>query len=186
VTETFASGLINEGILPTVEHAHEHLLTPDAIIIPAAASVMGYLAGGPQLSGMLFVDNIAGFDLSDFNDFAPSLLAASLDGVPHHALSEDIELMRFDLKDKRFPMAGARLATRAIQRGVSVGIVQWIRLELDSQSRFENRPSPQPNFNGHWLHIVYRFPRLVSVEPGTIVPLIARHDRSQIAIDLID
>ena len=186
VTETFASGLISEGILPTLEHAHEHLLTPDATIIPAAASVMGYLAGGPQLEGMLFVDKIAGFDLSDFNDFAPPLLAASLDGVPHRALSDDIELMRFDLKDKRFPMAGARLATRATQRGVSVGIAQWIRLQLDPQSRFENRPSPEANFNGHWLHILYRFPRLVSVEPGMIVPLIARHDRTQIAVDLID
>ena len=186
VTETFASGLINEGILPTLEHAHEHLLTPGATIIPAAASVMGYLAGGPQLEGMFFVDRIAGFDLSDFNDFAPPLLAASLDGVPHRALSGDIELMRFDLKDKRFPMAGARLAIPATQRGVSAGIAQWIRLQLDSQSRFENRPSPQANFNGHWLHILYRFPRLLSVDPGSIVPLLARHDRSQIAVDLID
>ncbi len=83
-------------------------------------------------------------------------------------------------------MAGARLAILAIRHGVSVGVAQWIRLELDSQSRFENRPSPEANFNGHWLHILHRFARLVSVEPGTIVPLIARHDRSQIAIDLID
>ena len=186
VTETFASGLISEGILPAVEHANEHLLTPDAILIPAAASVMGYLAGGPQLNAMLFVDNIAGFDLSDFNDFAPPLLAVSLDGVPHRALSDDLELMRFDLKEKRFPMAGARLATKATQRGVSVGIAQWIRLELDPQSRYENRPSPEANFNGHWLHILHRFPKLIAVEPGMIVPLIARHDRSQIAIDLID
>jgi type II protein arginine methyltransferase len=186
VTETFASGLISEGILPTIEHANEHLLISDAAMIPAAASVMGYLAGGPQLKGMLFVDNISGFDLSDFNDFAPPLLAASLDGVPHRALSDDIELMRFDLKEKRFPMAGARLAIPAIGHGVSVGVAQWIRLELDTQSRFENRPSPEANFNGHWMHILHRFPRLVSVEPGTIVPLIARHDRTQIAIDLID
>src|SRR5258706_14813534 len=186
VTEIFASGLISEGILPTIEHAHEHLLAPDATLIPCAASVMGYLAGGPQLKGMLFVDNIAGFDLSDFNDFAPPLLAGSLDGVLHRILSDDIELMRFDLKEKRFPMAGARIATRASRNGVSVGIVQWIRLELDAQSRFENPPSPDANFNGHWLHILPPVPRQVSVAPGTIVPFVARHDRSQIAVDLID
>ena len=103
VTETFASGLITEGVLPTVEHAHEYLLTPDATVIPAAACVMGYLAGGPMLEGMLFVDKIAGFDLSAFNDFAPHMLAAALDNVPHRALSDDIELMRFDLREKRFP-----------------------------------------------------------------------------------
>jgi len=78
VTEIFASGLISEGILPTIEHAHEHLLTPDATLIPCAASVMGYLAGGPQLKGMLFVDNIAGFDLSDFKRFR----AAAAGGQP--------------------------------------------------------------------------------------------------------
>ena len=81
VTETFASGLIGEGILATLEHAHQHLLTPDAPVIPAVGSVMGYLAGGDTLKGMLFVDQIAGFDLSLFNDFAPPVLAASLDGV---------------------------------------------------------------------------------------------------------
>src|SRR5712671_2445124 len=81
VTETFASGLITEGVLPTIEHAHEHLLKPDAVIIPAAACIMGYLAGGPALQGMLFVGKIAGFDLSGFNDLAPSMLAVSLDHV---------------------------------------------------------------------------------------------------------
>ena len=43
VTEVFSSGLIHEGVLPTVEHAHQHLLTRNAIVIPAAASAMGYL-----------------------------------------------------------------------------------------------------------------------------------------------
>ena len=97
VTETFASGLVTEGVLPTVEHAHEYLLTEDATVIPAAASVMGYLVGGPKLHGMLFVDRIAGFDLSAFNEFAPPRLDVALDNVQHRALSDDVELMRFDL-----------------------------------------------------------------------------------------
>ncbi|MEA2824986.1 MAG: hypothetical protein QOF03_1468, partial [Alphaproteobacteria bacterium] len=105
VTETFASGLISEGILPTVEHAHEHLLTRDAVIIPAVASVLGYLAGGDTLKGMLFVDRIDGFELSLFNDFAPPSLVANLDSVPHSVLSDDVTLLRFDLKERRFPMA---------------------------------------------------------------------------------
>src|SRR5258707_14674254 len=91
VTEIFASGLITEGGLPTVEHAHEHLLTSDAAIIPAAACVMGYLAGGPALQGILFVGRIAGFDLSEFNDFAPGMLAVSLDPGPHQALPGETE-----------------------------------------------------------------------------------------------
>jgi type II protein arginine methyltransferase len=185
VTETFASGLITEGVLPTVEHAHEHLLTQDAAIIPAAACVMGYLAGGPALQGMLFVGRISGFDLSGFNDFAPSMLAVSLDNVPHQALSDDIELMRFDLREKRFPAGGVRLALKATHHGVCAGVAQWIKLELDAHTAYENRPSPQADFNNHWTHIVHRFPRLVTVAPGDVVPVLFRHDRSQIGIELL-
>ena len=29
ITETFASGLLGEGIFPTLEHAHQHLLDPE-------------------------------------------------------------------------------------------------------------------------------------------------------------
>jgi len=187
VTETFASGLITEGILPTIEHAHEYLLTHDATIIPATASIMGYLAGGPILQGMLFVGHIAGFDLSAFNDFAPSMLPVALDAVPHHALSDDTELMRFDLRERRFPMAGVRLALKATRHGVCTGVAQWIRLELDAQTRYENRPMPQSSeFNGHWAHIVHRFPKPVTVAPGDVVPVLFRHDRTQIGIDLLE
>src|SRR5438874_1684145 len=52
ITETFASGLITEGVLRSIEHAHESLLTPDVVLIPRAASVMGYLAGGRALEAM--------------------------------------------------------------------------------------------------------------------------------------
>jgi SAM-dependent methyltransferase len=186
VTETFASGLITEGVLPAVEHAHEYLLTPGAVVIPAAACLMGYLAGGPTLQAMLFVDEIAGFKLAAFNAFAPSMLATSLDHLQHRALSDDIELMRFDFRDKRFPPGGVRLALKATRHGVCAGIAQWIKLELDAQTNYDNRPSPQAEINGHWTHIVHRFSRLVSVAPGDIVPVLFRHDRSQISLTLLD
>lgn len=186
VTETFASGLITEGVLPTVEHAHEFLLTENATIIPAAASVMGYLVGGPKLHGMLFVDRIAGFDLSAFNEFAPPMLDVALDNVQHRALSDDIELMRFDLRQKRFPAGGVRLGIQANRNGVCIGIAQWIRLELDAQTLYDNRPTLHGDYNGHWTHIVHRFPRPVTVAPGDVVPVLFRHDRTQIGIDLMD
>jgi type II protein arginine methyltransferase len=173
-------------VLPTVEHAHEYLLTPDAIVIPAAASVMGYLAGGAAIHDMLFVGKVAGFDLSAFNDFAPHMLDAALDNMPHQVLSDDIELMRFDLKEKRFPAGGMRLELKATRHGVCAGIVQWIKLDLDAHTKYENRPSPKTERKRHWMHIVHRFPKLLTVAPGDIVPVLFRHDRTQIAIDLLE
>ena len=186
ITETFASSLIGEGALPTLEHAHEHLLMQDATVIPAAGAVMGYLVGGDTLKTMLFVDKIEGFDLTLFNDFAPPMLAAPMNGVAHQPMSSDIELLRFDFKERSFPMGRRRMAVTATASGACAGIVQWIRLELDSETAYDNRPVPGAPFNGHWAHVVHRFPRLVHVTAGDVVPLVVRHDRSQVNIDLME
>src|SRR5207244_8233301 len=125
-------------------------------------------------------------DLSGFNDFAPDMLSVSLDNMPHQILSDDIELMRFDLSEKRFPAGGVRLALKATHHGICAGVAQWIKLELDAQTKYENRPSPHADFNGHWTHIVHRFGRRITVAPGDVVPVLFRHDGSQIGIDLLE
>jgi type II protein arginine methyltransferase len=135
---------------------------------------------------MLFVETVNGFDLKPFNDFAPPSIGVGLDGVAHEILSEDFELIRFDLAERRFPMTSRRLAIRATAPGMAAGIAQWILLELDADTRYENRPSPEAGFNGHWTHVVYRFPRLVHVNPGDVVEIEIRHNRSQLAVDLIN
>src|SRR5205085_9749196 len=71
ITETFPSDLLSEGVLPSVEHAHEQLLTANAVVIPRIASARGYLAGGQEIVDMLYTGAANGFDLSPFNAFAP-------------------------------------------------------------------------------------------------------------------
>jgi 16S rRNA G966 N2-methylase RsmD len=186
ITETFASGLISEGILPTIEHARENLLTEDAVVIPATASAMGYLAGGETLKGLLFVGNIKGFDLVPFNDFAPPSMGVLLDHFPHETLSGDVTLLRFDLKGKRFPMESRTVPVPVTRAGEAIGVVQWIKLELDALTSYDNRPSPEAPFNGHWTQILYRFPRPLRVNAGDVVPLSVKHNRTQISVDLIE
>lgn len=185
VTETFASELISEGVLSAVEHAHESLLMPDAIVIPQAASVMGYLAGGRALQSMLFTHEVAGFDLSPFNEFGPPMLPVNLDNVPHSILSQDTQLTRFDFRQTQFPAGEWPVQFRALNHGLCIGVVQWIRLELDAVATYENRPSSGSDFVGHWTHIVHRFPRPLIVKPGDVVHVLFQHDRSQIAIRLL-
>ena len=186
ITETFSAGLLQEGVLPTIEHAHAQLLVPQAITIPAVASSMAYLVGGEIVENMLFAGERNGFNLSPFNDFAPPTLAVGLDSVPHKILSDDFELFRFELKSTSFPMGGRPLTVIATQTGVCAGLVQWIRLELDEHTRYENRPSPQCQSPSHWEHLLYRFPKLLPVKPGDVIRLMARHDRTQISVDLVE
>jgi type II protein arginine methyltransferase len=186
VTETFSSGLINEHVLPTVEHAHANLLRPGATVIPAAASAFGYLAGGQMLRGMLYAETISGFDMTPFNDFAPANFGMLLDRFPHEVLSDDVELIRFDLRESSFPMSNRRVNVEARKPGVALGIVQWIKLELDAQTQYENRPSPNAPFNGHWTHVLYRFPKPLNVAPGDLIPLKVSHYRTQMTVDLVE
>ena len=186
ITETFTSGLMGEGIFPTLEHAHQHLLTPDAAVIPAVGSVMGYLAGGDTLKGMLFADRIEDFDLTPFNDFAPPVLASSLDGVPHEALSDDLELLRFDFREKSFPMAKRPMRVTATKPGLCVGVAQWIRIELDRETSYDNRPAPNAEHNDHWTHLLHRFPKLLRLQAGDVVAMDVCHNRSQVNIDLVE
>jgi type III protein arginine methyltransferase len=186
VTETFSSGLINESVLPTIEHAHANLLLPAATVIPAAASAMGYLAGGQMLRGLIYAEKINGFDMSPFNDFAPANFGMLLDRFPHEVMSDDVELMRFDLREASFPMANRRVNIEVKRAGVCLGVVQWIKLELDAQTQYENRPSSNAPFNGHWTQVVYRFPKPINVVAGDLVPVNVRHYRTQISVDLIE
>jgi type II protein arginine methyltransferase len=183
ITETFSSNVLDEGILSIIEDAHRRLLAPDAIIIPRVASARGFLIGGGVLRDMLFVEKVKGFALDPFNEFAPRHLVVPLDSVPHEVMSEEVELLRFDLASRQFPMMGRECAVTATTRGFCLGLAQWIELELDEQTTYRNRPVPGGN-NTHWPNIVYRFPSPIAVEPGDAVRLIVRHDRSEIDVAL--
>ena len=183
VTETFSSGLINEDVIPTIEHAHEYLLTPNAVVIPRAGSAMGYLVGGEHLKDFLFVDKVSGFDLSLFDDFSPPNMQMTLDRFPHEIYSDDIELYRFNLMDRSFPMDKREHRVRVTRAGICLGVAQWIRLELDATTRYENRPGPNAPFTGHWSHVLYRFQKPLPVSPGDIVNLTVKNYRTQITVE---
>ena len=185
ITETFSSDLLSEGVLATVEHAHRQLLVPGAAVIPRAAGAKAYLIGGAEIEGMLFAGSSHGFDLSPFNDFAPPLLAASVNNVPHDVLSEDVELLAFDLFAREFPMGNRVVDVTVTKDGVAAGLVQWIHLDLDGQVHYENRPSSEPHAESHWTQIIHRFPKPVRVEKGAILRIGIRHDREHLLIDLL-
>jgi len=95
VTETFASGLISEGILPTIEHAKRTSAHARRYDYSRCGIVMA-ISRWTSAQRDCVVDKDRRLDLSDFNDFAPSLLAASLDGVRIAHCPTDMELMRFN------------------------------------------------------------------------------------------
>lgn len=183
VTETFASGLLSEAVLPTIEHARAHLLTPDAQVIPRAAAARGYLAGGAVIEGHMFASGDSGFDLSGFDVFSTGKLGLHLDRAPHDVLSDDFEIFAFDLTQRTFTPERRRLTVRATRSGRCVGVAQWLWLDMDGQTTYENRPNADAGANG-WMHVLYRFDRPLWLEAGGEVTLLASHSRTAMTVAL--
>lgn len=183
VTETFCSGLLTEGVLPTIEHAREHLLTPDAVVIPQRAAARGYLIGGPSVEAQAYASQAAGFDLSRFNLFASSKFGLHLDRLPHDILSDDFEILSFDLMQSYFPPERREIAATVRVSGRCVGVAQWLRLDLDSETTYENRPEANAGANG-WMHVIHRFPEPIELLAGDQVRLIASHTRTNMTVAL--
>ncbi len=183
VTETFASGVLSEGVLPTIEHARRHLLTQDAQIIPCRAAARGYLIGGEAIEGQLFAPHAMGFDLSSFDILAPNKAGLHLDRLPHQVLSDDFEIFDFDLTQSTFAPERKALTVTAVRPGRCVGVAQWLWLRMDQETTYENRPSETAGANG-WMHVVYRFPRPLELQAGDQVHLLASHAKTAMTVTL--
>lgn len=183
VTETFSSNLLSEEILATMEDAHQRLLAPGAAIIPRRAAAIGRLIGGDIIEGHLFARPWSDLDLSAFDLLAPEKVGLHLDRLAHETLSEDFEIFGFDLREQSFPPERRHLDVEVTARGRCVGVAQWIRLDLDAKTTYENRPDASAGANG-WMHVVYRFPQPLQVRPGDRVRLVASHNRRNLAVGL--
>jgi hypothetical protein len=105
-----------------------------------------------------------------------------MNNVTHNVLSDDFELFSFDLRAKLFGMDSRMLTIPVLKSGIVAAVVQWIKLDLDGISRYENRPWSSAEAESHWTHILYRLPRPIAVQAGETVRLWIGHNREQISV----
>jgi protein arginine N-methyltransferase 7 len=184
VCEIFGSTLINEELLPTLEHARANLLQPDAIVVPRRASMIGCLVGGAALGAYFFADKAVGFSVARFNEFAPPNLGMRLGQIAHEVLSADFTIFDFDLGQAKFTPEQRRIDVVATRHGRCFGIAQWIRLDLAEGIIYENRPSAGAEADS-WAHMVHRFDAPIDLRPGDRLEVLARHDRFQLTISRV-
>lgn len=177
VSEIFDSDLLSEGVLPSLEDAHARLIKPGAKIIPQAAAAMVALVGGDQLRAMVHVDKAAGFDVVPFNQFMPERFVFDGQRFKFDWLSEPLAALSFDFRRTRYPHEHRLVDVKATGSGLCLGVVQWLRIDLDEVTRFENHPNTPPELPSGWLHSLYTFAPPVQVEAGQTVRLIAGHSR---------
>lgn len=184
VHEIFSSGLIEEHVLPALEDAKARLLKPDAAIVPARSSLMIALVGGEGMANYFHVSEPFGFDIRAFNEITPKKLPVFRADLDPQLLSEAVEAFHFDfVRDSQWPAEHKTIEVTATQAGVAYGVIQWIRLDMDGSTTYENHPLDKVPVSG-WQHMFYRFDEPLVLKAGQTVRLSAAHDRATPWFDL--
>ncbi len=174
ISEILSSDLVTENVAAAVADAQARLLQPGAPMIPRAVAAVGRLIGGEEIVRLMSVGTVEGFDLSPFNRFAPGAIAARFSDQSFDSLSGDLEMLRFDLALGSPPPREAMLDFTVTRAGTAAGVLQWVRLQLDEETVFENRPGERFTASA-WKLMFYPLPAPRPVSVGESVRLRLSH-----------
>lgn len=179
VSEILSSELLSEGVLPSLEDARARLLKPGGTVIPRAGSLRCALVGGAFLERHFDTDAIKGFRFGRFRRLVSRRAYLHAGAADCDRLSPVFEPFRFDFAGNQpVQPERRRLAVPVTADGRCLGVLQWIRLEMDVDTVFENDPADRQPVSG-WQPVVYLFDAPVPVRAGGTVTLLAWHNRNQ-------
>jgi predicted RNA methylase len=178
VTETVDCALLGEGILPTIAHARDHLLTDNAIIMPGGGRILAQLVESTSLYRKNHVGHLYGFDLTDFNRLSSiEYFDSRLRHHEYRTLSEPIEVFKFDFyRDSAVPCR-AKFVVPPARAGVCHAVVFWFELDLLPGIGLTNSPAAR---SSHWKQAVQCLPAPIEVRPDEPLLLEARHDGTNV------
>ncbi|HEU4733001.1 MAG TPA: 50S ribosomal protein L11 methyltransferase [Kofleriaceae bacterium] len=174
VTEIVDCGLVGEGLLPTLRHARDHLLTGDATIVPYAARIFYRLVESPAIYRNNFVSTAAGLDVGLFNMFSTrDHFPVRLETWPHRFLSLPQLARDFDFAADPLVPEVTECHVEVAAGGTAHGVILWFELDLHRGICVSNAPSGQPT---HWMQAAYLFDHPIAVRAGDDLRLRIAHD----------
>ena len=183
VTEIVSNNLLGEDVLPAHEKAMRDFMKPGAQVIPARGRVRVALAEDSRCDEKK-MGKVDGFDLSPFNNLrTPEQLIR----VGHERLtlrSEPGDLFDFDFASELVCAAASSKLTCRATGGRVNGIVQWIALDMDRETLYENRPAP--GTTSCWSSIFHALPAPIETTPGQLIGVAGSHDRHSLTIWMED
>jgi predicted nicotinamide N-methyase len=179
VSEIVSNNLLGQDVLPTHERAVRELLKADGRVIPARGRIRVALAEDARDDRERLGD-VDGFDLSAFNRFTPPVRAIGVGDQRLKLRSDPADLFSFDFGASRF-CAPARASVACVADGPRVnGIAQWIALEMDKSTLYENCPAP--GATSCWAVLFHPLPHPIDVSPGQEIRICGSHDRHYVSI----
>ncbi len=179
VSEILSSELLSEGVLPSLEDAHARLLKPGGTVIPRAGALRCALVGGEFLEQHFDTAEIKGFRFQGFRRLVARRAYLQTGAADCTRLSAVFEPFHFDLTGREWTAPQQRRVPVPVTAdGRCLGVLQWIRLEMDADTLFENDPAARQPVSG-WQPVVYLFDEPLAVRAGQTVVLRAWHNRNQ-------
>lgn len=176
VSEIVANNLLAENVLGTMEDVVGRLGHSATRVIPSHGSVRIALACYRNLA-FRQTGSVQGFDLSLMNGFSARLaLSPGNEALALRSAAED--LFSFDFSSGG-PFTGERAAVTLTSTGGTVnGIVQWIRLTMDAEGIYENRPAP--GASSCWSVMFQPLPSVIESRPGARIVVQGGRDRTSV------
>jgi 16S rRNA G966 N2-methylase RsmD len=178
VTEIFDNGLLGEGAFVAIEHAKKNLLKPGAPLIPRSVRVWAMCIESQEVFENHRVGQVAGFDLSPFNEFAnKGYLGYHLDKMDYRALSAPQTIFEFDFHN--IPGTEAvPVEFKISQAGLCHAVAYWYELKLDDNTIVSTAPG-LPKLSS-WRQAVQLAEIPNWVEAGETFKVMAHHNADAI------
>lgn len=178
VSEILDVAGIGEGVLPSLRHAYQSILKPDAITVPSGMTMYASLASIPGFHKVNPIKEISGFDLSPFNAFKSTdeYLPVKLNTWDHEFLSEPVPFYSFDFnsipeeRDTSNPHT-ANVDFTVTKKGKAHAVAFWFDLHLDKTLTLSSGLDGKLK---HWGQAVCFMADELAVSPGHTVPMTAK------------
>lgn len=179
ITEIFGNDLVGEGALAAIADALGRLASDEAQIIPARAVVriaLASLDSAPRPRPAI----VRGLDLSLFGRHSKRSFTVNTNNRALALRSAAGDLFRFDFRASQTLAAGRSSVALQSFGGRVDGIVQWLRLDLDRQTQFENAPGS--DVASHWAAIFSPFTKSRDTAAGEEIRACGWHDQQHLLV----
>ncbi|XP_068634284.1 protein arginine N-methyltransferase 7 [Aristolochia californica] len=189
VSEILDSELLGEGLIPTLQHAHDELLSENPLVIPCRATIYGQLV---QSSYLQSLHDLHGCEAhaSDGIQLTPSSLetvisvkrqqyAMHCDSISDdlRLLSEPFKVFEFDFSKRPESQGETEFQIKTIVDGTVNAVISWWVLQLDHEGKLFYSTAPRwinahssgldvqtdssgdSNWCDHWKQCVWFIPR---------------------------
>lgn len=184
ISEIIDCGFIGEGFISALYHARTNLLTKDAILLPRKFSLKGYIIESEDIMRLNYINNVHGFDISDFNEFSTKgYFPVRLNTWCHSFLSNELNLVDINLYDYNFQRVESEVGLEINNSGRAHGLVFWFDVELIPGISITNS---YENVKSHWMQAFIGFNEAIDVNKDDKLSLRFVMDAESINIDLMN